>query len=73
MSKQTKEQVLNEQFETLNTLVEEINSDKVKFVEKGNKAAGTRVRTGASSITKLLKEIRKSVSEIKEEREADKK
>jgi len=68
-----KETALTVQFEEFDKLVELIKEDRVKFIEKGNKAAGTRVRVNASALAKLLKEIRKAVSEIREEREADKK
>lgn len=58
--------------EQLAKLVEEadaifttIKEDATKFTEKGNKAAGTRVRTGSMDLTKKLKEIRTKVSEIK--------
>ena len=36
-----------------------------KFVEKGNKAAGTRARKALSEITKLAKSQRKHIQEIK--------
>ena len=36
-----------------------------KFVEKGNKAAGTRARKALSAITKLAKNQRKHIQEIK--------
>lgn len=58
--------------EQLATMIEEaeaifasLKEDSSKFTEKGNNAAGTRVRTGAMSLTKKLKEIRAKVSEIK--------
>lgn len=42
-----------------------ITLDADKFIDKENKAAGTRVRTGSMDLTKKLKEIRTKVSEIK--------
>ena len=44
-----------------NTYVE----DNLKFVEKGNKAAGTRARKSLMEITKLCKERRKEIQEAK--------
>ncbi len=38
-----------------------------KFVEKGNKAAGTRARKALSEITKLAKGQRKVIQDIKNE------
>lgn len=58
--------------EELKVLLEEakaelvaIEQDGLKFIDKDNKAAGTRVRTGAMSLTKKLKEIRMKVLEIR--------
>lgn len=60
---------MKEQLETLlteaTTIFTEINDDVKKFIEKDNKAAGTRVRTGSMDLIKKLKEIRTKVSEIK--------
>ena len=42
-----------------------ITLDADKFINKDNKAAGTRVRTGSMDLIKKLKEIRTKVSEIK--------
>jgi hypothetical protein len=36
-----------------------------KFAEKGNKAAGTRARKALSEITKLAKDQRKVIQEVK--------
>jgi len=44
-----------------NTYVE----DNLKFVEKGNKAAGTRARKSLMEITKLCKERRKEIQATK--------
>lgn len=60
---------MKEQLETLlaeaTTIFTTINDDAKKFIEKDNKAAGTRVRTGSMDLIKKLKEIRTKVSEIK--------
>ena len=56
---------LNELLETVETTLNTVKEDAVKFVEKNNASAGTRVRTGSMVIIKLLKEVRTLVSEIK--------
>ena len=56
---------LNELLETVETTLSTVKEDAVKFVEKNNASAGTRVRTGSMEIIKLLKEVRTLVSEIK--------
>lgn len=51
--------------EDAKNILETVEKDTVKFTEKGNKAAGTRVRTGSMELIKKLKEIRTAVSDIK--------
>lgn len=51
-----------EKFENLKALVESLNEDMDKFYEKGNKAAGTRVRQGLQNIKKVAQEIRLEIS-----------
>jgi hypothetical protein len=54
-----------ENFETLKTLVANLEEDAVKFYEKNNKAAGTRVRKGCQDIKNLCQTMRIEVSELK--------
>ena len=42
-----------------------IKKDATAFEEKGNKAAGTRTRTGSMDLIKILKDVRIHVSEVK--------
>ena len=54
--------------ETYNKMVEllnEVQEDVAKFYEKGNKAAGTRVRKGCQDIKNLCQTMRIEVSELK--------
>lgn len=51
--------------EELKTLVESLNEDYSKFSEKGNSAAGTRVRKILQEIKKLAQDIRVEISEKK--------
>lgn len=51
--------------ELLNQLQEELNAvqaDVAKFTEKGNKAAGTRIRKSMQTIKSLAQEVRVAVS-----------
>jgi hypothetical protein len=52
---------LNELRELLNTF----EKDFVKFYEKGNKSAGTRVRKHMNELKRKAQDIRKEVQEIK--------
>jgi len=52
-------------FETLKELVANLEEDAVKFYEKNNKAAGTRVRKGCQDIKNLCQTMRVEVSELK--------
>jgi hypothetical protein len=54
-----------EKFNELKELVASIEADAQKFYEKGNGAAGTRLRKGLQDIKNLSQAIRVSVSEIK--------
>jgi hypothetical protein len=54
-----------EKFNQLKSLVESMTEDINKFYEKGNSAAGTRVRKSLQDIKKLSQEIRVEVSEKK--------
>lgn len=54
-----------ELYEQLKNLVAELEEDFTKFYEKGNKAAGTRVRKGCQDVKNLCQEIRVDVSNKK--------
>ena len=51
-----------EKFEELKTLIASIEDDAVKFYEKGNKAAGVRLRKGLQEIRTLSQTLRQDVS-----------
>ena len=46
-------------------LVDSLEADFAKFYENGNKAAGTRVRTGMQALKNLAQEIRAEVTAMK--------
>ena len=54
-----------ENYERLKELVASLEEDAVKFYEKGNKAAGTRLRKGLQEVKNLSQEIRVDVSNVK--------
>lgn len=61
----TQKEKLNELLASVEARLNAVKEDAVKFVEKYNASAGTRVRTGSMDIIKTLKEVRTLVSEIK--------
>ncbi len=52
-------------FTELRDLLNSYEKDFVKFYEKGNKSAGTRVRKEMNELKKKAQEIRKEVQDIK--------
>jgi exonuclease VII small subunit len=54
-----------ENFEKIKQILESAESDAIKFFEKGNKQAGTRLRKAYGEIANLCKEGRKEVSAVK--------
>ena len=52
-------------FNEVQDLVNSLESDFEKFYEKGNNAAGTRVRKGMQSLKNLAQEIRVEVQSKK--------
>lgn len=51
-----------EKFQELKTLIASIEEDATKFYEKGNKAAGVRLRKGLQDIKTLSQVLRQDVS-----------
>jgi len=49
----------------LRDMLNTFEKDFVKFYDKGNKSAGTRVRKSMNELKKKAQEIRKEVQEIK--------
>ena len=52
-------------FDELRDLVMSLEGDFQKFYDKGNQAAGTRVRKGMQSLKNLAQDIRKEVQDMK--------
>lgn len=52
-------------FTELQELMSSFEKDFIKFYEKGNKSAGTRVRKDMNDLKRKAQEIRKEIQEIK--------
>lgn len=52
-------------FEELKNLIASIEPDAEKFYNKGNSAAGTRVRKGMQDLKNIAQSIRAEVQELK--------
>ncbi len=57
-------------FEQIRDLILSLEGDFEKFYDKGNQAAGTRVRSGMQSLKTLAQEIR---AEVQDKKNAEKK
>jgi Histone H1-like protein Hc1 len=58
-------------FSELVDLVHTFEKDFIKFYEKGNKSAGTRVRKSMNELKRKAQDIRKEVQELKAEEKED--
>ena len=61
-----------DKFNELVQFTQSLETDFHKFYEKGQAAAGTRVRKGLSELRKICQDTRKNVQEVKSERKAAK-
>ena len=52
-------------FQELKDLIGTFEKDFIKFYDKGNKSAGTRVRKAMNELKRKAQEVRKEVQEIK--------
>ena len=52
-------------FQELKDLLQTFEKDFIKFYDKGNKSAGTRVRKAMNELKRKAQEVRKEVQEIK--------
>ncbi|MFZ0455545.1 MAG: histone H1 [Ignavibacteriaceae bacterium] len=59
-------------YEDLLQAVRDLQTDFEKFFEKGQAAAGTRVRKGLSDLRKLAQDVRKEIQDVKSQRKAEK-
>lgn len=59
-----------EKFNDLRSLLDSMNTDIEKFYDKGQSAAGTRLRKELNNMRKVAAEIRKEIQEIKNSRKS---
>jgi len=59
-------------YEELVQAVKNLETDFQKFYEKGQAAAGTRLRKGLSDLRKLAQDVRKDIQEVKASRKTEK-
>lgn len=59
-------------YDDLVQAVRDLETDFQKFYEKGQAAAGTRLRKGLSDLRKLAQEVRKDIQDVKAQRKAQK-
>lgn len=60
-----------ERYYELIEFLKSLEPDAVKFYEKGQAAAGTRLRKGMSDLKTKAQEIRNQIQDIKSERKDD--
>jgi hypothetical protein len=53
------------QFEILFKHIKNLEDDFIRFYDKGNKTAGTRIRKGMQDLKVMAQKIRKDVQDIK--------
>ncbi len=63
---------MNEKYLKLIEYLKSLEPDVVKFYEKGQSAAGTRLRKGLSELKRMAQEVRNDVQTLKAERKAAK-
>ena len=61
-----------QKYQNLIEFVKSLEGDVNKFYDKGQSAAGTRLRKGLSELKKLAQEMRNEVQEVKAQRKAEK-
>ena len=61
-----------QKYQNLIEFVKSLEVDVVKFYDKGQSAAGTRLRKGLSELKKLAQDIRNEVQDLKAQRKSDK-
>jgi hypothetical protein len=59
-------------YDDLVQAVKDLETDFQKFYDKGQAAAGTRLRKGLSDLRKLAQEVRKDIQDVKAQRKAQK-
>jgi hypothetical protein len=61
-----------QKYQNLTEYLKSLEGDVLKFYEKGQSAAGTRLRKGLSELKRLAQDLRNEVQEIKAKRKTEK-
>lgn len=61
-----------QKYQELIEFVKSLEGDVLKFYEKGQSAAGTRLRKGLSELKRLAQDIRNEVQDVKTQRKTPK-
>lgn len=61
-----------EKYNELVRFIQGLEGDFQKFYERGQSAAGTRVRKGLSDLRRLCQDVRNDVQAVKAQRKAEK-
>ena len=59
---------MSQSYEDLLNLLKDLEGDVVKFYDKGQAAAGTRIRKGLSELKKKAQDMRNEIQSIKSDR-----
>jgi hypothetical protein len=63
---------MNEKYLQLVDFVKSLEGDVTKFYEKGQSAAGTRLRKGLSELKKMAQDVRNDIQDVKASRKTPK-
>jgi hypothetical protein len=63
---------MSEKYQALIEYLKSLEIDVVKFYEKGQSAAGTRLRKGLSEVKKQAQDIRNEIQAVKTDRKGPK-
>ncbi len=61
-----------QKYQNLIEFIKTLEVDVVKFYDKGQSAAGTRLRKGLSELKRLAQDLRNEVQDLKAQRKSDK-
>lgn len=61
-----------QKYQELIEFVKSLEGDVIKFYDKGQSAAGTRLRKGLSELKRLAQDIRNEVQDVKTQRKTPK-
>lgn len=62
---------MSEKYRQMVDFLKSLETDVQKFYEKGQAAAGTRLRKGLSDLKKMAQEMRNEIQDIKNQRKSE--